>query len=66
MADDQQRRLGWRERRKVARRAKHEHSGDSPEKQREHPTPPEYDAKDVADRTAGAGFISGGFGGSAG
>jgi hypothetical protein len=63
MAEDEQRRQGWRERRKEAKRAKAERTGDSPERIAERkrrgredpPTPGEN-----AERAGLAGFLSGG------
>ena len=63
MAEDEQRRQGWRERRKDAKRAKAERTGDSPERIAERqrrgrddaPTPGEN-----AKRAGVAGYLSGG------
>jgi len=57
----EQRRSGWRERRKEGKRAKAERMGDTPEKQRER-AKPERSVKDNAKRAGLGGFLSGGSG----
>ena len=54
----EQRRSGWRERRKEGKRAKAERTGDTPEKQRER-AKAERSVKDNAER-AGLGGVFGG------
>jgi hypothetical protein len=67
---DEQRNLGWRERRKVAKRRKAERTGDTPEKRAEHKAS-DQDAKDAASGAAIRGTVGtppgvGGLGGGAG
>ena len=66
MAEDEQRTLGWRERRRAAKREKAERTGDSPEKRVEQ----EASDSDVKDAASGAAIrgtaIGGGIGGGGG
>ena len=66
MAGDEQRKSGWRERRRAAKREKAERMGDSPEKRAE-PKASDSDVKDAASGAAIRGtVIGGGIGGGAG
>ena len=66
MARDEQRKSGWRERRRVAKREKAERVGDSPERRAE-PKASESDVKDAASGAAIRGtVIGGGIGGGGG
>ena len=59
MARDEHAKLGWRERRRAAKREKAERMGDSPEK-RDEPKTGGSDAKDAASGAAIRGTLSGG------
>jgi hypothetical protein len=64
MAEKQHRR-GWRERRKDAKRDRATRTGDTPEKQRDHPPAPAPGSRETTDQAATTGgIVSGGFGGS--
>ena len=66
MAGDEQRKSGWRERRRAAKREKAERMGDSPEKRAERKAS-DSDVKDAASGTAIRGtVIGGGIGGGGG
>jgi hypothetical protein len=63
MAADRQSKLSWRERRKAAKRAQAERTGDTPEKR--HDGSHERGSKDTVDDAATrTGIASGGLGGS--
>jgi hypothetical protein len=62
MSKDAVGRPGWRERRKDAKRAKAERTGDTPEKGRERPAPDELRTVEENAKQAGiGGFNAGGF-----
>jgi hypothetical protein len=62
MAAGEQRRPGWRERRREAKRAKAERTGDTPEKRHERPEPDEPRSVEENAKQAGiGGFNAGGF-----
>jgi len=62
MARDEARRPSWLERRKAAKRAKAERTGDSPEKRAAHQRKTgDSDVKDAAAGAGIAGSLSGGF-----
>ena len=66
MAGDEQRKSGWRDRRRAAKREKAERTGDSPEKRAE----PKSNDSEVKDAASGAAIrgttIGGGIGGGLG
>lgn len=65
MAAEEQRRAGWRERRKEAKRSKAARTGDTPEKQRDGSHEPARDSRQTTDQAAtSGGIVSGGFGGA--
>jgi len=62
MSKGERRRPSWRERRKEAKRAKAERTGDTPEKAHERPTPGESRSVEENAKQAGIGtFNAGGF-----
>jgi hypothetical protein len=64
MAEEQQRKAGWREKQRAKKQRKRERTGDSPEKQAERKQPPRGADDDVAGamwHTGTAGYLSGGF-----
>jgi len=64
MARDEQRKPGLRERRKEAKHAKAERTGDSPQKRAARPTAETGPTgKDAAERGGMIGFLGGGMGG---
>jgi hypothetical protein len=70
VAGDEQRKLGWRERRRLAKRERAERTGDSPERRAERESG-DSDVKDAASGAAVRGSVSappgvGGLGGGGG
>jgi hypothetical protein len=62
MSGAERQRSGWRERRKEAKRARVERTGDTPEKGRERPTPGEpRTVEENAKQAAIGGFNAGAF-----
>ncbi len=61
MAEERTRKPGWRERRKAAKQAKAQRTGDSPEKQADQKRGSgDADVKDAAGRASIGGTLSGG------
>ena len=61
MAADEQKKQSWRQRRKAAKRAKAERTGDSPEKAAGHHKSDDPDMKATAARTGITSGLTGGF-----